>query len=40
LLAAMAAVDMYLTNGNMMIVDAANFLPVMLWVILYVVVSK
>jgi uncharacterized membrane protein len=36
LLAAMAAVDMYLTNGNMMIVDAANFLPMMLWMILYV----
>jgi hypothetical protein len=36
LLAAMAAVEIYLTNGNVMIVDAANFLPVMMWVILYV----
>ena len=36
MLAAMAAVEIYLTNGNMMIVDAANFMPVMMWVILYV----
>ena len=31
----MAAVEIYLTNG-MMIVDAANFMPVMMRVILYV----
>ncbi len=36
LLAAVAAVEIYLTTGNVITVDAANFLPVMMWVILYV----
>ena len=36
LLAAAAAVEIYLTTGNVITVDAADFLPVLMWVILYV----
>lgn len=36
LLAAAAAVEIYLTTGNAITVDAADFLPVLMWVILYV----
>ena len=36
LLAVIAAVAVYLTSGHTIALDAANFVPLMLWVVLYV----